>query len=292
MKRKSIWGLAMLLLCFAMTICGCASQGEANDTTASTTAAPSSVVTEPATEPATVYKKQTVYLCTLETMKQYENGYVSKSANSYDEYGRIAESWAVMDDGSMGTVTTYFYDESGNNVEQRSGDGRYEMTYDSAGRMLSKLWYSGEECKSEYYYTYDDAGHPMEEVRITRYSEENTVTYTRNYNEDFTEAVIDKVENGENTGYTLETYNAEGLILTSNSYDVNDTWRSGSAYEYDDAGRLVVEWRYSSSETQADYDIIYTYDENSLLVTKNVDYYYGYLMTYTYEPFEILVPVE
>ena len=53
-----------------------------------------------------------------------------------------------------------------------------------------------------------------------------------------------------------------------------------------------MEWRYSSSETQADYDTIFTYDENGLLISKNVDYYYGHLIEYTYEPFEILVRVK
>ena len=42
---------------------------------------------------------------------------------------------------------------------------------------------------------------------------------------------------------------------------------------------------------QSDYDVIYTYDENGLLIKELVDYYYGDETTYTYELREILVPV-
>ena len=91
---------------------------------------------------------------------------------------------------------------------------------------------------------------------------------------------------------TEETYNAAGQVLTSSVCDANGSWKRTQTWEYDTEGRLLREGNYSRSETQADYMTIYTYDENGLLLSKNVDYYYGYLLEFTYEPFEILVRVK
>lgn len=249
--------------------------------------------TEAATEAQPVYETKTVYLCTLETLMNYEDDSTFHTAKTYDEYGRLYQSWQVKPDGSKGAVTTYEYDELGNNTARYNESGsHYEMTYDEAGRLLSQLWYSADVCKSEYHYTYDENGYLVEEVRISRYSEETLDRYKITYNEDHTLADIRHYTNGAETGYTEESYNAAGQVLISDNFDQEGAWRSSSVYEYDSLSRLSVEWWYSKSETQADYDIIYTYDENGLLISKNVDYYYGYLMTYTYEPFEILVPVE
>lgn len=298
MKKMLKIRLILLLLCVSMLACGCgvlenleALLAEKQVTLQTEGTTPPAETVAP-TEYVPVYESRTVYLCTMETMTQYESGAVFKTGYAYDEYGRKIEKWRMMDDGTKGQVSVFTYDEFGNNTfEYYEQTSRYEMTYDEAGRLLSKLYYYGEECDMEYYYTYNQDGYVIKDVRITRYSGENNDTYEVNYNPDYSEAVIDHYDNGEKVGYTLETYNECGQVLSSDNYDLNGAWRSGSKYEYDDAGKQTMEWRYSSSETQADYDIIFTYDENGLLVSKNVDYYYGHLIEYIYEPFEILVNV-
>lgn len=292
MKKKFcryILVILCLLLVFALTACG----SEASDT--EMTEEPSQALqttetTEESTEPEPVYEKQTVYLCVREYLQNYEGGNFLKGY-TYDEYGRVTEYFQIKDDGSRGWVNTYSYDENGNNTQIRTDRGRYEMTYDEAGRLLSEVYYYGEECNSEKYYEYDAEGYVILETRIERYSEEVTYTYELTYNEDHTEATVQQFKNGEPNGTTYETYNAAGQVLTSDVYDPEGNWKSGQTYSYDADGNLLQQGTYSSSETQADYMTIYTYDENGLLLSKNVDYYYGYLLEYTYEPFEILVRV-
>lgn len=283
MKRLFV----LLILCLSMTVllCACGDTEKPEQTTDAPQLQETEAVTEEPTEAEPVYELQTVYLCVQENMKNYEGG-SNRKGYTYDEYGRVKEYFMFNSDGSYAWVMEYIYDEQGNNIEIRNGDSVTVMTYDDAGRMLSKL-----SKYMEYYYVYDEMGFVIEEKRIERFSDEVTYSFTMTYNADHTEATIDQFKNGESNGQTLETYNAEGQVLTSNTYDANGNWKHGQSWEYDEAGRLMKEYNYSRSETQADYETIYTYDENGLLISKNVDYYYGYLLEYTYEPFEILVRV-
>lgn len=287
---KKIFAVLTLCLYIAVLLCACGDTEEPEQTTAAPALQETQPVTEEPAEAGPVYELQTVYLCVREHMQNYEGG-SNQKGYTYDEYGRVTEYFKIESDGSRGWVTEYSYDENGNNIETRTGDSISVMTYDEAGRLLSKLSYYQEECNSEYYYVYNEMGFVIEETRIERYSEEKTYSYTMTYNADHTEATIDQFKNGEPNGQTIETYNAAGQVLTSNTYDPNGNWKHGQTWEYDEEGKLLKECTYSRSETQADYETIYTYDEKGLLLSKNVDYYYGYLLEYTYEPFEILVRV-
>ena len=210
----------------------------------------------------------------------------------YDEHNQLIRSYYV-EDGKVTreTVYEYSYDESGNLIEERTGNSVTVMTYDEEGRVLSKVSYYKDEKNNETYYEYDEQGYVIAETRIERYSEEMTYTFAVTYNEDHTEATIEQFKNGEPNGITEETYNAAGQVLRSTAHDANGSWKHSQTWEYDAEGKLLQEGNFSSSETQADYMTIYTYDENGLLLSKNVDYYYGYLLEFTYEPFEILVRV-
>lgn len=290
--RKPV-GAVTMLLCLSMLLFGCGGDDavettDAVSTDVETVQEQTAEQTVPVTEAQHVYEKQTVYLCTLETTKSYENGYVSRTAHSYDEYGRVVETWKVESDGSKGYTTEYIYDDFGNLISE----GSIHRTYDEKGNMLSQCFGDEGDYLYEYHFTYDEAGFPIEEIRTTRYESERTVTYTITYNADHTESTVDEVEDGVKTGYTKETYTTDGKILSYFNYDANGGFVSGCTYEYDSEGRLILEQNYTNSETQADYDVIYTYDDNGLLMTKDVDYYYGHLKEYTYEPFEIWVLVE
>lgn len=290
MKRRII--SVLLLLCLLL-LAGCG-DAKTDETAAPETAqmqqATQAPTTEP-TEPEPVYELQTVYLCVQEKMHNYEGGDFLKGY-SYDEYGRVTEYFGINADGSRSWVTEYRYDENGNQTESRTGDSVTCMTYDENGRMVSKLSYYKDECNAENYFVYDEAGFVIEETRIERYSDEVTYSFTITYNEDHTEARIEQFKNGEPNGVTEETYNAAGQVLTSKVCDASGSWKRTQTWEYDAEGKLLQEGNYSRSETQADYMTIYTYDENGLLLSKNVDYYYGYLLEFTYEPFEILVRVK
>lgn len=289
---KKMIRFAVLMLCIALLTCGCG--GKKDDTPDETKGGSlSDLITEPAqtTEPEPVYEKQTVYLCTMEIQTLHENNAVSVRCNSYDEYGRKTESWIDLPDGTRGSVSTFTYSESGNRMMETTQYGYYDRTYDEAGRILRQLYFSGDECVSEYYYTYNEDGYLIERTETTRYSEEKTYTYKVTYTPDYSGAVIDSYLNGEKVGYTEETYNADGQVSSYTNYDAEGNWTSGCECTYDSEGRLLQEYKKSSRDTQPNYKVIYTYDENGLLKSKDADYYYGHIVEYTYEAFEILVRV-
>jgi hypothetical protein len=289
---KKMIRFVVLMLCIALLTCGCG--GKKDDTPDETKGGSlSDLITEPAqtTEPEPVYEKQTVYLCTMEIQTLHENDAVSVRCNSYDEYGRKVESWSQKPDGSKGSVSTFTYSESGNGMMETTQYGYYDRTYDEAGRILRQLYFSGDECVSEYYYTYNEDGYLIERTETTRYSEEKTYTYKVTYTPDYSGAVIDSYLNGEKVGYTEETYNADGQVSSYTYYDAEGNWTSGCECTYDSEGRLLQEYKKSSRDTQPNYKVIYTYDENGLLKSKDADYYYGHIVEYTYEAFEILVRV-
>ena len=289
---KKMIRFVVLMLCIALLTCGCG--GKKDDTPDETKGGSlSDLITEPAqtTEPEPVYEKQTVYLCTMEIQTLHENNAVSVRCNSYDEYGRKTESWIDLPDGTRGSVSTFTYSESGNRMMETTQYGYYDRTYDEAGRILRQLYFSGDECVSEYYYTYNEDGYLIERTETTRYSEEKTYTYKVTYTPDYSGAVIDSYLNGEKVGYTEETYNADGQVSSYTNYDAEGNWTSGCECTYDSEGRLLQEYKKSSRDTQPNYKVIYTYDENGLLKSKDADYYYGHIVEYTYEAFEILVRV-
>ena len=292
---KTMIRFVTLVLCITLLTCGCG--GKEDDAPDDTKGGGlTDLFTEPAeptveTEPEPVYEKQTVYLCTREKQTLHENDAVSVRCNSYDEYGRKIESWVQKPDGSKGSVSTFTYDEFGNNIMETTQYGFYERTYDEAGRMLRQLYFSDDECVSEYYYTYNEDGYLIERKEITRYSQEKTYVYKVTYSSDYSSAVIDSYLDGEKVGYTEETYNAAGQVTYYKNYDADGKWTSACKTTYDANGNVLLEEKEFSRDTQADYDVIYTYDENGLLKSKDADYYYGHIVEYTYEAFEILVRV-
>lgn len=237
------------------------------------------------------YELKTVYLCTSQTMTNYENNSVFTTKFAYDEYGNKVESWREGEDGSKENQTVFTYDGSGNLITQVSGNGMYEYTYTYDGDLESSAYYYNCELKSHYSYIYDSQGYLTEEVQLSFYSEEKVELFVYTYNEDYSQATIDYYANDVKAGYAIETYDSTGNVLLEEHYTADGVWNSAVSYEYDGNGRVVYEYHSSSSDTQPNYDIYYTYSSDGLLLERNVDYYYGYLMTYEYEPFEIYVKV-
>lgn len=240
-----------------------------------------------------VYEEKEVWLCVRSSMELWENGNVNVTEYEYDEFGNRTRAVNVK----SGTYTAYTYDADGNQVESQSFDadgvaGSYtEYSYDDEGRVVhSVMTFSDGELGTEYTYSYDDAGFLVERVEKLYYSD-TEYRYVVSYNENHTAASVAAYRNGEPDGGTEETYDADGNLLSSRSYRADGSFSSGVDCAYDQQGRLVVEWKYSGSETQANYDVQYTYDQNGLLVYENVDYYYGHGITYEYELVTIQVRV-
>lgn len=240
-----------------------------------------------------VYETQEVYLCVRASTEQWDGTGTVVTEYEYDEYGNMTQS----KNANYGNHMEYAYDADGNQIRSQyfSADGTAgsvtDMTYDADGRLLSSISTdSSGELSSEYYYTYDEAGFVIEEIQKMHYSD-TEYRYVITYNDDHTQGTIQSYKNDELSGYTEETYDTDGNLLKSRSYRADGSFSSGIDCAYDEQGRIAVEWKYSDSETQADYDVLYTYDENGLLIFKDVDYYYGSGTTYEYELFEIQVRV-
>lgn len=305
--RNRLLALMALLLAFSLVFAGCASSGHDNDQddggreeTRSRDEDKNDNKDENREdddgkeEPVLpVYETREVYLCVRTTTEQWDGSGTGVKEYEYDEYGnQICENNVTYGGGMK-----YDYDADGNQIRSQYvfDDGSIgsvtEMTYDAEGRLLSSVTKNADgELNLEYSYTYDEAGFVTDEVRKQHYND-TTLHYVITYSGDHTEAAIQRYKNDELAGYTEETYDSDGNLLRSDSYLADGTWSAAVECEYDGQGRLSVEWNYSSSELQADYDVIYTYDENGLLICKNVDYYYGYGTTYEYELFEIQVRV-
>jgi hypothetical protein len=295
MQLRFILRLLPLVLCISIALCGCGSQpatGDGTDAHSAPTQSTETTAPHVTTAATPVYETRTVWLCTLETQLQYESNTVFKKGYAYDSFGRKAESWRILEDGSRDNIHVYSYDEAGNNIlELYDGTGRYERTFDDEGRMLSQHYYSGEECLSEEHYSYNVDGYLIKKEVITRYTDERIRTYQITYEDNYSKGFIQSYFNGEMDGHTEETYNERGQVTFSKSFSADGSCKSIITYAYDDNGRLILEQCEFTRETQADYNVIYTYDDNGLLIRKNVDYYYGNLVEYTYEAFEIQVQV-
>ena len=255
---------------------------------------PSAVSTTPTTaptEPQIRYEKQTVYLCVRQVMEQWDGSGTTEQKHTYDEYGNRIRS----DNVSYGGWQEFSYDEWGHVLTQQNynsagtAGGKYVYEYDDQGRMTSMCYYSANSSLfSQHTYVYQEDGRLS--LEIEKYTDEE-YRYEYTYSEDGRTCKVDCYLNNEPNGHETKNYNESGQEIESNSYQKDGSWAFRKTTEYDAQGRVVLEWNYHSNELQADYDVIYTYDENGLLVFKDVSYYYGYGMTYEYEPFEILVRV-
>ena len=291
--KRNLLALMALVLAVSLIFVGC-DKDQGGEGTSAPTQSENNETVAPTESVAPKYEKQTTYLCVRTTREMWDGSGTSVEEYEYDEFGNMITETNV----TYGDVTTHKYDEYGNRISTRyvSPDGSYgtytEMTYDQAGNLLTEVTTGLDRTpRSENTYVYDDAGFVVDKVCKQHYN--NTVYhYVITYNADHTTGTVKTYKNDEYAGMTVETYNEKGDLLRSSNYDAEDGWKSAVSCEYDSAGRLAVEWKYSSSELQADYDVIYTYDENGLLTNVNVDYYYGYGTDYEYETLEIKVRVD
>ena len=301
MKLKTkLFAVIALLLAFSMVFTGCADAERSNDDDKRQEETQNKVESkpedpdkdqEPTVEP--VYEMKKVWLCVRTATEQWDGSGKGEKKYEYDEFGNLVSEINVTYGGSL----KYEYDADGNQIrcQRVSEDGTVtsvtEMTYDKDGRLLTNVSKDADgNVSSEYSYSYDVSGHLVEELQKMHFSN-TTYQYVLTYNNDYTKSTIRSFKNDEPVGHTVEYYDQNGNVLRSESFDAEGKWNSAMECEYDDQGRILLEKKYSKSETQADYDVIYTYNEDGLLIDKNVDYYYGYGTTYEYEQVEIKVRI-
>lgn len=299
-------------LCLGLILlCGCGtdapSSGDTTATALQTDAVPTEAETEPAattaapTETQVQYETKEVYLLVKTNTQFFDGNLPYGSELEYDEYGRVTIRWNLSSGERNGNYTAYEYDEQGRKHKEITHDediealsGYHLYTYDEKGLLLTDSSYDNKgELSYETVYSYDDAGWLISE-KVTRFYKDpdSVVEKVMEYNEDHTQGTRYSYQDGvKNSWYEEETYDADGKITKLNRLNEDGTWGSSRDYFYDDQGRVIREEYNTSSEMQADYDVIYTYDENGLLIKELVDYYYGDETTYTYELREILVPV-
>ncbi len=212
---------------------------------------------------------------------------------TYDEYGNMVEFWTVTENGERINYTTYRYDEKGNLLERNNpGQSSKVMTYDDGGRILTERHYFGDECKAEIEYTYDEAGYLIRKYEVECDQDEQIAVTDYTYNEDHTHVRIEAFWGGALSNYTEQTLRDNGDVIESATYAADGSWLNSASCEYDAQGRRISQWNRFERDEQADFQTIFTYDERGLLISRNADYYYGNLLEYTYEPFEILVRVD
>lgn len=297
MKKRIV---CLLIACMMLSACGrdTVQDAEPVETTLATviTATPETVVTEPTIQ----WETKTVYLCVSQTMTQHDGSGSGTQEFEYDEYGNQIRMWQVSDSGERTLKhTEYSFDTMGNMLssvsvnEEGNPGSRYEYTYDENGNLLSELYFNADGIVSaEDYYTYNSDGWVTRKTETAYYYDPaRTFEYEFVYSEDYSSCRISSTNNGEPGGYTEETYDTAGRVTRTDNYAQDGSWKSTITYAYDPEGKILCEEHYSKNELQADYDVIYTYDGNGCLISKDVDYYYGYIMEYVYASFEILVPV-
>lgn len=309
MKRSFILILSFCLV--LILLCSCGSDvpvsGDTAGTTQQTTAVSTEVTTAPPettvapTETQVRFETKEVYLL-VKTITQFFDGNQPNGGEyEYDEYGRVTKRWNLSNGERTGSYTAYEYDAQGRKQKEITHNEEIEAlcgynlyTYDENGRLLKDTNYEvNDEASYETVYTYDEAGWLIGE-KVTRfYKDPDSVSEKiMEYNEDHSQGTRYYYQDGvKNSWYEEETYDAEGRITSMNRRNEDGTWGSSREYFYDAEGRITLEKYNTSSQMQSDYDVIYTYDENGLLVKELVDYYYGDETTYIYELREILVPV-
>lgn len=173
---------------------------------------------------------------TVETVQGAGTSAAFKTQIVYDEFGRRTAQ--IVDPGGLAIKTSYEYDHLDRLVAQRNGLGQVVARYrhDGAGR----LWYSVDATGTLTQNFYDDEG------RLT-----GSVTYAKRLAAGW--------ESFANDSYELDSLVSETAVsaadaLRSNAYDKDgrlvytvNAMGNVSGMQYDNAGRLIAQRRYSNA---------------------------------------------
>lgn len=287
-KDKMLVIGVLLLLATAMSACA-GKAAPVESTAAQTTAVTEMTEMTEVTEPEIRYEKQTVRLCTGYVTTQTDGSGSRGYAFDYDEYGRVTY-YSLYFDGVLSSYRNYYYDDA----EEKA----YVEYYDEKGNLKKtestlitgpEIEIGGMPENRHGTYVYNDEGYIIEETINS-----GTVLYRREYNDDYTEMTEIGYPDNESKRFLSRTATLDeaGKLLTEVVYTEDGEVSVSKVYTYDEQGRVVrIDNDIPGGYMPLNYPWHYVYDEYGDLVLFDVDYYYGYETVYTYESYEVWMPV-
>lgn len=236
-------------------------------------------------------KTETKYLQTSLT-QEYIGNITFRTESEYDEEGTLLTFTQYTDDTETSRVE-YSYTENSiiGQVTQNGETGTTMQVYekDAAGNISHIAFYLDDTLHSISDATHDEKGNILTSTQQTiATGRTTTVTYT--YDESGNILTVTYDYGGNSGSVTENTYDAEGNILTSTSYDLQGNVTNREEYAWNDAGvELVSVYDAEGTLTATRCN---TYDEAGNMLTSETYDDEGALtlrITCTYKKIEIPV---
>ena len=233
MKRCVLLAISFILL-LGLIACAVIPEGAVPGTTVPETTIPENMPSEPpVTDPVEKEEMVTISMLTkvsntlyhenweniivsetVESVLEYDDNYGLTNVKMYDEDGPVYEY--VYDKDPDRLLVAQHIDSEGNKYPGK------ECSYNENGDCLTRFYYDFEDTK--IYYSYDDSGKLLKEMWHS---------YIYDWDGEYYAEVIAKV-----ITETIYTYDAEGKILSEDTYEAGKKTRT-ICYTYDDSGKLL-----------------------------------------------------
>lgn len=231
MKRCILLAISFILL-LGLIACAVMPEGAVPGTTVPETTIPENMPSEPpVTDPVVKEELVTIPILTkvsntlyhenweniivsktVESVLEYDNNYGLTNVKMYDE-GRLVYEY-VYDKDPDRLLVAQSIDSEGNKYPGK------ECSYNENGDCLTCFCYDLPIEVTKIYYSYDDSGKLLKEIRHD---------YLRGEDHEYSSEVITE---------TIYTYDAEGKILSEDTYEAGKKTRT-ICYTYDDSGKLL-----------------------------------------------------
>ncbi len=190
------------------------------------------------------------------------------------------------------TREIYMYDAKGNQTEKwffkpaAVLNHRYKAVYNAKGQLLEETKFDkGISPVIKYVYGYDSKG---SKIGRSLFSENNTLLEKYIYQYDTAKRMTDSIR-VDTYGNQVEKYSFQ-YNRKGRKTRVRSFWQDSLVftldYEYNDAGKIIQEKRYSTGSRQPDYDAVYIYDEKGNKTAEErhfIDHRGDYKRFYTYD---------
>ena len=208
----------------------------------------------------------------LSNTHYYENGDIGQIVEYiYDENGNRKFTNLYNRNRELIDQYTYDYDENGNLILYTNSSGtKYEYEYDDKGNLLSESYYGlSEKLQTKTVYQYDDNN---KQILYSEYDSPNNTyrEYAYRYNEDSNLILQCKYHRGDVLQYWTETtYNKDDKRTLVHQYSTSGNLSFKNVYEYDEYGNLThikkID-RLGSTESTNTWE--YQYDQNGNMTLK------------------------
>lgn len=200
----------------------------------------------------------------------YKNGSeFFRTTLKYNEIGKCIEQ--VRYENNVKSVTTYTYDDRGNNtLTVCSKDGveayRYIKTYDENNFIIEHRTVRGEE-EQHTTYVYDANGNTLECIAYTTDTEFEKISYTYDENGNVLERISsDQTESPDTTSIDRYEYDQNGNMVLHHQIYCGSDWGTGY-FVYDEHNNMIQsEW--VGADGVVKDKIVYQYGANSNLIKR------------------------